>query len=644
MSWRCTARSTLAVLLSFSLLSLTCIAQPLAQPGSQRSTKQFPEDQPGFPQYPGAQSGAPAGTTQFPEDQPGFPQYPGAQPAASQPANQRGGPTAAAQAAGKASLNFPPDRNDSVALQCDQFVDQPFDPQHVGDGVAFVNIQADQALPVCEQAAEHQPERPRYQYLYGRALDAAKRYPEAVAQYAAADRAGYALGSYALAEMYSEGEGVAKDMGQAQRLFFRAGNAGIADAFAEGGELYFQQKQPDFVQAKSWFEQAVQGGSTDGMEDLGWLYESGSGVSKDPAKALSLFNEAAKRGSAEGMYRVGVAYHDGLGVPKDPAAACQWFVQAAMGGHSYAEAEAGFCYYNGTGVAQSHETAFNWFVKAGQAGLLDARVYVADMMERGDGFRQDSAGAVTWYQAAADQGDVYAMTELGAHLRTGKGVAWSEAGAMQWFAKAAQKGYVPAETSLAVGYENGLGQDAGQGKQDYQQAVYWYNQAANQNDGYAQLNLGVMYEKGWGVPQNLERAKQLYARAAGSSNADVAKLGSEYFDDVPASAPPEGTPQRSVVSSSDDSSAFWGVVVLGVLAVGAVSLLSSGGSSNGASSGGYSGSGYDSGVVSSTPDSTVSSNPPGWTGDTAPYNPHYTDSARMWKIPMGDLTDPNIAY
>ena len=84
-----------------------------------------------------------------------------------------------------------------------------------------------------------------------------------------------------------------------------------------------------------------------------------------------------------------------------------------------------------------------------------------------------------------------------------------------------------------MGYENGLGQDSGQGRQDYQQAAYWYGKAANQDDGYAQLNLGVMYEKGWGVPQNLERAKQLYARAAGSSNAAVAKLGSEYFSDVP---------------------------------------------------------------------------------------------------------------
>jgi hypothetical protein len=90
------------------------------------------------------------------------------------------------------------------------------------------------------------------------------------------------------------------------------------------------------------------------------------------------------------------------------------------------------------------------------------------------------------------------------------------------------------------------------------------------------------------VPQNLERAKQLYARAAGSSDAAVAKLGSEYFSDVPSSAPPDRTPQRSVAASSQDSSAFWGVVVLGVLAVGAASMLSSGGSGSGSVASPYS--------------------------------------------------------
>jgi TPR repeat protein len=147
---------------------------------------------------------------------------------------------------------------------------------------------------------------------------------------------------------------------------------------------------------------------------------------------------------------------------------------------------------------------------------------------------------------------------------------------MQWFLKAAQSGYIPAETSLAVGYENGLPPT----RQDYQQAAYWFGKAVDQDDGYAALNLGVMYEKGWGVPQNLQRAKQLYARAAGNSNTAIAKLGAQYFSDVPNSGTPGNTPERRAVSSSKDSSDFWTYVIVGGLAIGVVALLSSRGSSD----------------------------------------------------------------
>lgn len=548
MAVRCTARSVLAVLLSFSLVFSTYVAQPLAQVG----THQFIEDQPGFPQYPTSQPSAP-----------------------------RSDPTAAAPT-GAASLDFPPDRDDAVALRCGQLADEPSDTQRAGDGVVYEEIQVDQALEVCAKAAEREPARPRYQYLYGRVLDAAKRYDEAVAQYAAADRAGYGFASYALAGHYQDGAGVPKDLEQALRLYSRAGNAGIANAFDEGGAIYAQADQPDYLQARSWFERAAQGGSPDGYADLGRLYAKGLGVNKDPVIALNLFNQAASRGSPDGMYRVGLAYFDGLGVPKNPTTACEWFLRAAAAGkHPYAEGQAGVCYYNGTGVAENHETAFNLFALAGQGGLVDGEVAVADMLDRGDGHNQDSTYAVMWYEAAAAQGDAYAMTQLGAHLRLGNGVTQDEARAMQWFAKAAQQDYVPAETSLAVGYVSG------QGEHNYQQAAYWFSKAADQDDAYAQLNLGVMYEKGWGVPQNLQRAKQLYARAAGTSNTSVANLAKQYFADVPDSAAPGRTSERTAIGSSKDSRDFWSVVIVGALAIGALAILTSGGSSTSSDGSGY---------------------------------------------------------
>jgi TPR repeat protein len=136
-----------------------------------------------------------------------------------------------------------------------------------------------------------------------------------------------------------------------------------------------------------------------------------------------------------------------------------------------------------------------------------------------------STDSIEQLRNAAEQGDVTAMTRLGIHLRNGDGVEWSEAEAMQWFFKAARQGYAPAEAQLAFGYMNGLGQDTGQGVQDYREAAFWFTQAARQGDGFSQILLGNLYENGWGVAQDTTQSRELYQLAAGNPNPQIAELG-----------------------------------------------------------------------------------------------------------------------
>jgi hypothetical protein len=104
-------------------------------------------------------------------------------------------PAAFAQGSGApvadATLEFLPDQNDPAALKCDALADHPRDPHRVGDGVVFEQISVADALPVCERAATQPPARPRYQYLYGRVLDADGNQAEAAArQFTLANEAG----------------------------------------------------------------------------------------------------------------------------------------------------------------------------------------------------------------------------------------------------------------------------------------------------------------------------------------------------------------------------------------------------------------------------------------------------------------------
>jgi len=89
---------------------------------------------------------------------------------------------------------------------------------------------------------------------------------------AAAD-AGLAEAQYNLGVCYADGDGVAKDAGQAVLWYRRAAEAGVADAqfnigvcFANGDGAVKDEEQ-----AVSWFRRAAEAGDADAQHILGWV-------------------------------------------------------------------------------------------------------------------------------------------------------------------------------------------------------------------------------------------------------------------------------------------------------------------------------------------------------------------------------------
>jgi TPR repeat protein len=466
-----------------------------------------------------------------------------------------------ANAAAQREQAFAPDRNDPVARRCDLLVNSPDDPQRVGNGVELGKIDVGQALPACQQAAQRRPARPRYQFLYGRALDKAKRYAEAVQQYAAADQAGYPRATLMLGTMYQDGLGVPRDPGRAASLYQRAADAGFADGYAALGLLSVQAMPPDYGQAFSLFDRAASFGSITGRALLGELYINGLGVPQNQTRAISLFQQAANGGDPEGMLDLGVSYFAGVGVPRDS------------------------------------RTAFRWLSRAADFGFAQAQDIVGYMYEEGDGVAQSNANAMAWYRKAAAQDDPFAMTHLGELLSdAGKGTE-----AVDLFRKAAAKGYVDAEVQLAIDYRNG-----GDGiARDDRLAAYWYGKSAAQGDGFSQSQLAVMYERGEGVERNPAEARRLYQQMQASSN--PAPAPHDNTPDVQGGiiSPPPGysrepsydnQPQKPVIGRQDNTpdpphrplptqpsvssgDNVGAVVILGVIAIGAAWLFSGSGSS-----------------------------------------------------------------
>lgn len=258
---------------------------------------------------------------------------------------------------------------------CDQLASPPDDAESKGPGVQFQKIDS-RALPVCASAAQQPQAQPRTHYLYGRALDAAKRYGEAAEQYSAADRAGYARAAAALGGLYYLGFGVQKDTAKAIGLYRRAGDKGFAEAYAILGTIYLEQSPPNYRQAIAAYDRATRGGSPLGLVGLGELYGGGFGVTKNQARAASLFQQAADKGERLGMFDLGVSYLVGAGVKKNS------------------------------------ETAFRWLLRAAELEIPQAQNAVAHMYEKGEGVRQSRDQAIAWYRKVAEQGDPEAKANL----------------------------------------------------------------------------------------------------------------------------------------------------------------------------------------------------------------------------------------
>ena len=68
------------------------------------------------------------------------------------------------------------------------------------------------------------------------------------------------------------------------------------------------------------------------MDDIGYLYENGTGVDRNYAEALRWYREGANHGNENAMTGLGYLYENGLGVARDARAAVNWYRKAVDNG------------------------------------------------------------------------------------------------------------------------------------------------------------------------------------------------------------------------------------------------------------------------------------------------------------------------
>jgi TPR repeat protein len=88
----------------------------------------------------------------------------------------------------------------------------------------------------------------------------------------------------------------------------------------------------DVATALAQWQALAQKGDIIAANNLGYLYDNGTGVPKDPVKAVYWFRKVAEAGAPIGQLNLGNAYATGRGVDKDLVEAVKWLTLAAAGG------------------------------------------------------------------------------------------------------------------------------------------------------------------------------------------------------------------------------------------------------------------------------------------------------------------------
>ena len=287
------------------------------------------------------------------------------------------------------------------------------------DGVAGVELAAidiETAARFCAMAHAAYRTHARSAFNLGRIEMARGNVEAALAVFSAAADEAHPLAALTVAQLY-EGQ-VLPDRGAADAIPFYAiaAEAGVAEAqLALGGLLTDGAPglEPDHDEAARWYRMAAAGGSTDAAFELGWAFENGLGVPRDPITAARWYGKAIDAGNTNALNNLGYLYANGTGVPRDENRAVALYRQAAELGVTAAMSNYGWMLENGIGTAQNVPEAVQWYNRAAQLGEPQAMLNLGWLYLTGYDIPADADAALSWFKRAHAAGRTEALSYIG---------------------------------------------------------------------------------------------------------------------------------------------------------------------------------------------------------------------------------------
>jgi uncharacterized protein len=140
---------------------------------------------------------------------------------------------------------------------------------------------------------------------------------------------------------------------------------------------------------------------------LGYYYETGTFIERDPGQAVDLYRKAAQQGDPLAGWLAGRLYFIGSTVGRDMDAAQKFLKIAASQNSAY-----GAYYLGRVMLDRDYTKAPALFKIAADQGLPQAQYFYAKALKDGRGIPQDRFNAYVWYTIAADAGYAVAGADL----------------------------------------------------------------------------------------------------------------------------------------------------------------------------------------------------------------------------------------
>lgn len=323
---------------------------------------------------------------------------------------------------------------------------------------------------------------------------------------------GSARAAYDLASLTLQGEGVAQDRRQAERLYRLSAERGYPAALGVLGNGYFSGAfgAGDLEAAVRWWRRGAERGDRASLSRFARAHQQGLGVPRDYEGARALYEQAAQRGNRAAAASLAELH---LTVVPDPAKAYGWALKAARWGHPKGMFLVATLLESGAGCTKDEAEAIRWLKLATRSGSARAPVALARRHEQGRGVAQSRERAQALYDLAAQRGDMDGMWRLARLLSEGEESGPELERARDLLERAIRLGSPDAHWVLSdlVSHER---------------AVALLHSGSELGALPAKRRLADRYRLGQGVEVDLEQAERLYRSAASGGNGRaMAELG-----------------------------------------------------------------------------------------------------------------------